>query len=219
MDIALNKKIVFVGIGILLTSFLITQFKASDNLNVPMLIKDVIVNPPTIINSLNLIDHNNKKVNLESLVNNWTFIFFGYTNCPDVCPATLSQLVQVNKTILSSKNSKVNTQYFFVSIDPERDTIKHLADYIKYFDSDSNKNIFGITGIEKNLMQFEQQLGAFHKIDKEVNKKNYRVQHSAEIFLINPAGQLTAKFLPPMDVKKVVKQFELFVKNYTNTVT
>jgi len=216
----LKKQNLILGIGsiIILVCIIVFQFKGDSN--TPLLLREVFVDPSTTINSINLIDHKNNPVTAKRLLNNWTFVSFGFTSCPDVCPATLSQLAQIDKKIKNKMGLGKNksAQFFFVSVDPKRDSIKHLADYITLFDSSSKTRIFGMTGNVKSIKVFEEQLGAFHRIDNKSKKDNYNVQHSAEIFLIDPDGRLTAKFLPPMKIKRVVKQFELFVKRYSNRV-
>jgi len=185
------------------------------NSDVPAALRSVIVNPPKQLDAFELVDHKQNTVNLERLKNHWSFLFFGFTNCPDVCPATLTQLIQVKKLIMDSPNSSDNLQFLFVSVDPQRDTQQHLASYMAYFDA----AFLGMTGDEDKIVAFENQLGAFHRYGIKNTLGYYSVQHSAEVFLIDPAGRLAAKFQPPMEPSQVAEQFTLFVHRYSEKVT
>ena len=191
------------------------QYRSSLHANVPSLLSDVAITPPHPVSNLNLMDHKQQVVTPERLARHWTFVFFGYSNCPDVCPATLTQLVQMNSIIHHTPQLDGKFQFYFVSVDPERDTIQHLADYIGYFD----KSFTAMTGDETAIRAFEKELGAFHRIEKKEKSNYYAVAHSSEIFLIDPAGRLTARFTPPMDLALVIRQLGMFVERYPNTVS
>lgn len=191
----------------------ISIYLSSDKNTFPELLRAVVVNPAKPVQSVNLTDHHNKVVNVERLKNYWTFVFFGYTNCPDVCPATIAQLKLIKRGIKENTAYAKSTQFFFVSVDPQRDTLAHLAKYMKYFDS----SFVGMTGSEKAIADFEQQLDSYHRIGTKNSNGDYTVQHSGEIYLIDSDAMLVAKFQPPMDTAKIVKQFSEFVslKNQT----
>lgn len=178
--------------------------------NMPDLLKSVAIMPAKPVSSFTLVDHNNKPVTTESLKDNWTFVFFGFTNCPDVCPATLLQLALLKKELDKSPEFAKQAQYFFVSVDPERDNLEHLKKYVTYF----NKSFIAVTGKPEQILNFEKQLGAFHRLGKANKQGNYDVQHSGEIFLINAAGELAAKFRPPIDTAEIAQQFNLIVTRY-----
>jgi len=203
--------------GIVLIAVLayLLQYGSNSHANVPPLLSEVTVNPPHLVTSLQLMDHTQQVVTSERFAKRWTFVFFGYTNCPDVCPATLSQLVQMNNLIHQSHELDGKFQFYFVSVDPERDTIQHLADYIGYFD----KSFIAMTGDVSAILAFENELGAYHRIEKKKNNGVYAVQHSAEIFLIDPAGRLTAKFTPPMNLALVIRQLSMLIELYPNKVS
>jgi protein SCO1/2 len=184
----------------------------NDRAAVPELIKAVNVSPHKDIHIEGLIRHNNTLMSQSDLKNKWTFLFFGYTNCPDVCPATLTQLVLMKKSISQWSNKPINSQYLFISVDPERDTVPRLAEYIQYFDN----NFIAATGSQSKLKQVEKQFQVFHRYGKKDSNGLYTVQHSAEIYLINPRGQLTAKFTPPMDIPLAVKQIAMILERYRN---
>ena len=199
---------------VILPAMCFTVFGCSDN-SIPPLLENVSVISRDTISSLDLIDHSKNKVTNKNLKNSWSFVFFGFTHCPDVCPATLTQLAAINKSIDKQFESGINKQFLFVCVDPERDSLGHLAEYMRYFDP----SFYGVTGEEDAIKNFEKQLGAFHRFDKKNSSGFYNVQHSSEIFLINPDGRLIAKFTPPMDIDLVLKQFSLLVSEYKDSLT
>jgi len=204
----MGKKILMVSLSItIVLVFSVVYLSVERKSTLPKFLRTVAVSPPKVVQSINLIDHNNKDVNIERFKKHWTFVFFGYTNCPDVCPATIAQLKLIKNGIKDKTSYAENTQFFFVSVDPERDSIEHLSKYMTYFDS----SFIGITGNEKYISSFEQQLGAYHRLGTKNTSGDYVVQHSAEIFLINSDAMLVAKFQPPMDTALIVKQFSEFV--------
>ena len=163
------------GFGVVLIAALVYILVYRSNLyaDVPPLLSEVAVSPPLKVTSLHLTDHQRHMVTPERFSNHWTFVFFGYSNCPDVCPATLTQLVQINKMIRNTPILNGKIQFYFVSVDPERDTIPHLADYIGFFD----KSFTAMTGDETAIRAFEKELGAYHRIEKKEKSDYYAVRH------------------------------------------
>src|SRR5688500_13088068 len=101
-----------------------------------------------------LVDHAGKTFDSTYLVDRWTFMFFGYTHCPDICPTTLATL---DKTIdeLQSRGASAATQVVFISVDPERDSPQRLSEYVKYF----NATFTGATGDAAELGRLALALG------------------------------------------------------------
>ena len=177
----------------------------------PGLLMDVAMDRTEIVGWDNLIDHNNIALTEDRVNGFWTFIFFGYTHCPDVCPATLSQISQFNERLKEDSALSEKTQFFFVSVDPVRDTTNVLADFISYFDP----SFTAITGNSEALRLIEDQFDTFHQFEKETAPGEYAVIHSAFVYLVNPSGQLTAKFSPPMNLDQVLSQLNLFVELFS----
>lgn len=210
-----NSKVLLVGIGLVAVLSYISFFGYNIKSDYPEIIENVVNKSPTMVSGFKLIDHNEKVVTSDRFTNNWTFVFFGFTNCPDVCPATLSQLVRLNKLLSSDVKYSKEPQFFFVSVDPERDSISHIAGYIKYFD----RGFTGMTGTTHDIASIEKQFNAFHDLGKKNEQGDYSVAHSATIFLVDPDGRHIANFEPPMDITLVKKQFELFVQRYNKSLS
>jgi protein SCO1/2 len=158
--------------------------------------------PPIPLNSFSLTDHNGNTFNPVKLLGYWTFIFFGYTNCPDVCPMALVDLNALY-TDLESNYELGNTKVTFVSVDPERDDLDYLGEYVTYF----NENFLGVTGDPKQVAQFSDQFGAVYKKVFKEGEDDYLVDHTASIMLVDHLGQLIAVFPPPHDPKYIKAEF------------
>src|ERR1700677_2042573 len=89
--------------------------------------------PARALPDFSLIDQEGRAFGPERLKGRWSLVFFGYTNCPDFCPATLATLAAVEKR-LRSDQATVRPQVIFVSVDAKRDTPAQLAKYVPYFD-------------------------------------------------------------------------------------
>ncbi|NCF28010.1 MAG: redoxin domain-containing protein [Gammaproteobacteria bacterium] len=136
-------------------------------------------------------DHHHEAFTLESMTGAWTLLFFGYTHCPDVCPVTLSVLK--NAVAMMGAAGAEPPRVVFVSVDPARDNLEHLAAYVSHF----NPEFLGVTGSESNLGAFARQLGVLYMRADPDNGGDYLVDHTAAVFLIDPRGHLVALFQAP----------------------
>ena len=120
-------------------------------------------------------DMNNKIITQESFNGPLTAIFFGFTNCPDVCPMTLNKMDIVLDKLKNKKNLKV----FFISVDPERDTPEVIKNYLSNFDN----NFIGITGEAEKIFLLYQSWGI---MSKKVFSENgeYNIDHSSPVILL-----------------------------------
>jgi|TARA_Y100000994_G_C15648515_1_gene424355 protein SCO1/2 len=127
--------------------------------------------------SFSLKDVNNEIITEESFNGPLTAVFFGFTNCPDVCPMTLNNLDLVINNLENKKKNKFKV--FFVSIDPERDNTQIINDYLNTFEN----KIYGITGDPKKVFLFSKSWGIIsEKIFTEEGE--YLINHSSSIILL-----------------------------------
>jgi len=154
---------------------------------------------PKPIGKVQLLDKSGQRLAESYFKGKWTMVFFGYTNCPDVCPSTLMQLQQLYKSI-QHKPDGSDYQFLFITVDPQRDTLPHLKQYVEYF----NKNFNAAGGNISNIKHFEKVFGAFHHYAKKSpDDTHYAVAHSAEIYIVSPDEHYVGKFLPPFNVNKL----------------
>jgi protein SCO1 len=109
----------------------------------------------------------------------WTILFFGYTHCPDVCPATLGELVGVLQ-------ERPDTRVVFVSIDPERDTPEFLGEWVKYLPA----GLAGVTGSPVAIRHAADAYGARYARVDTGSAAGYSMSHTAFQYLIDPEGNL-----------------------------
>ena len=133
-----------------------------------------------IINNINLIDHTGKKFVSQTLKNQPSLIFFGFTHCPEVCPTTLSQLSEITDKL---KTKIITTNIIFITLDPKRDTQEHLKDYISNF----NENVIGITGDIINIKKLADNWGVFYETISS-SKDDYTLNHTATVFMLDKKG-------------------------------
>ena len=133
-----------------------------------------------IINNINLIDHTGKKFVSQTLKNQPSLMFFGFTHCPEVCPTTLSQLSEITDKL---KTKIITTNIIFITLDPKRDTQEHLKDYISNF----NENVIGITGNIINIKKLADNWGVFYEIINS-SKDDYTLNHTATVFMLDKKG-------------------------------
>ena len=99
----------------------------------PNLTTGAFIEPRSRLPDFSLIDDHGRPFTGANLLGHWSMLYFGYTNCPDVCPATLSTLAAMEKKLRAAA-SPVRPQVLFVTADPARDTPAQLARYVPYFD-------------------------------------------------------------------------------------
>lgn len=148
----------------------------------------------------------NRTLRLSDLKGKWSFVFFGYTHCPDVCPLTLALLGQAFGVIEKNPEIFPELQAIFVSVDPGRDTPEALGDYVAYF----NKRFLGATGSVAQIDAFSRQLGALYSVHAPEPGKpgdSYLVTHNSTIFLVDPQGRLHGRFPAPHVPQEIAEVF------------
>ena len=175
----------------------------------PQLKQGTLLPSAKAIADFQLTDQHGKPFTRNNLVGKWSFAFFGYTHCPDVCPTSLSMLAQVMKKLERNDNLDTKPQVVFVSVDPERDTPELLAQYLPYF----NPDFVGVTGDPQQLLLLTRQLGIMYGKVPGDNADDYLVDHSASIILFDPDGNFLALFGMPHDPDLIAQEF-VAIKNY-----
>ena len=141
-----------------------------------------------------LVNHKGEIVTDKNFLGKHLLMFFGFTNCPDVCPLSMNEVAQTLK-LLEDKADQV--QAVFISVDPERDTPKSLGNFVEAFD----ERITGLTGTIQQITKITKAYRIFfQKVttkDKPAPPKantNYQVDHSAIMYLMSPAGKFIRHF-------------------------
>ena len=149
-------------------SIVVNYFKSASSLSLKSTLTEV-----------SLFSHDGKIVNIKDFKDTPTLLFFGFTHCPEVCPTTLSNLL--NNIELLEKNKK-NYRVLFVTLDPERDTINNLNDYLQNF----NSSVIGLTGELNEINKFAKNWNIYW--EKVTEGDDYTINHTATVFMINKNG-------------------------------
>ena len=151
---------------------------------------------PRNLGNFELIDHKGEAFTPEWFNGGWTLVFFGFTTCPDVCPTTMSFLNEFLGQLEGTEAS--DTRVVMVTVDPARDTVEQLAGYVPYF----NPDFIGVTGDFLEIHKLATALNTpFRKVPGQ--GKNYQVDHSSNVVLINPRGDYHGFFKAPLDLAKM----------------
>jgi protein SCO1/2 len=160
--------------------------------------------PPQAAPPINGLDQNGGNFSLDSLQGNVVLVFFGYTNCPDVCPTTLAELRSLRESI-KDKSDKVKVVY--VSVDPERDTVARLKEFLAAFDPT-------FTGVHINSIDLEAVKKAYGVVAEKTyynpqdTSAGYSVDHTARTYLIGPRGRLVTSYPYQEPVENIQKDVE-----------
>ena len=204
-----KRNVIFILLILFSITGLFTYFQSLPSLleKKPSLITGKILVRPMEIDNFELTDQNNEVFNKKSLEGGWTVLFFGYTNCPDVCPTTIYKLAEIKNGIKEDLPS-ANFNTVLVTLDPDRDSPERLDEYIGYFD----ETMLGVTGTYENIQSFTSSLSVFYqRINKE---EGYDFNHTASIFVFDKDGSLFATMSPANTVEEIESDFFTILNNF-----
>lgn len=163
-----------------------------------------LLSPRRTLPDFSLIDARGQPFGSKNLRGQWSMLFFGYTHCPDFCPTTLTALAAMQRRLAAS-GASVRPRVIFVSVDAARDTPALLAEYVPYFDP----GFIGLTARDQGAVE-----AVAHGFGVEVilNPKradgSYAVDHSGDIFVIDPEGRAAAVLVGPFTVEALTADFQ-----------
>ncbi|HAH67194.1 MAG: hypothetical protein CMD86_01380 [Gammaproteobacteria bacterium] len=204
-----KRNIIFILFILFGISGLFTYFQSLPSLlaKKPTLATGKILARPMEIDQFELIDQNNAAFNNKSLEGGWTVLFFGYTNCPDVCPTTIYKLAEI-KNVIKEELPSTDFNTVLVTLDPDRDSTERLHEYIGYFD----ETMLGVTGTYENIQSFTSSLSVFYqRINKE---EGYDFNHTASIFVFDKNGSLLATMSPANTIGELTEDFYTILNNF-----
>jgi protein SCO1/2 len=141
-----------------------------------------------------------KLITARSFPGRWVWLYFGYTNCPDVCPTTLSFLAEAHKRL----TDPARVQVLFVSVDPARDTPEKLAKHTAFFDP----SFVGATGTRQSLDKLTAGVGARYELGVATRPGgSYTVNHTNIIYVLDPSGRLAARYAPEGNPSAIANDF------------
>ena len=193
-------------IAIVLGSALAAGIFIAARMNQPAELQHAFAVPiPQPLPAFTLSDQYGDAVTADSFRGQWDMVFFGFTNCPDICPTTLQVLANVKRELLNA-NAKVTPRIVLVSVDPERDTPEIMGKYVDYF-GDGN---LGVSGELSELTKLTSALGIYFE-KMHADGENYNVNHSAAVLVINPRGEFSALFSAPHEVSSFLHDLPIIM--------
>lgn len=214
----------FVFISIVLVMFVISVTRVPQLSVEEMRSKGVFILPrPRDIAEFELRDHTGAAFDRTNFEGRWTFVFFGFVSCPDVCPTSMAVLGAVDRQ-LQSGDSELAEQFqgILVSVDPDRDTLETLGAYVTAF----SPRFLGVTGSREELVELTTQVNvAFAKVpltetlaqgmqNPEALANAYTVDHTGNIVIINPRGHYHGFIKLPHDPETIRLTFQTLAAQF-----
>ncbi len=194
-----NRNIILAAIAFAIISLLLGMWVRNNQGSIhhsPFDIENGTIFPvPHDISPFHLVNAQEKPFTNSNLTGHWSLLFFGFTQCPQLCPTTLAVLNDTYQQLEKKKNVEL-PQIVFISVDPERDTPPVIQKYIASF----NKNFVGATGSQDEIKKLTAALNILYMKVQKPNTNDpmsYQIDHSGTLLLVNPEGKLLALFSSP----------------------
>ncbi len=163
--------------------------------------------PANIGGRFMLSDHNGNLFNERDLLGHYSLVYFGYTFCPDICPTSL-QTQAAALDLLGERADKIRP--YFVTVDPQRDTVEVMNGFVKYFD----KRLTGLTGSPAMIERVAAQFKVRYEIVREegMSQDLYLMDHSASLYLMGPDGHFITKFAHGISAQNLADELSAILR-------
>jgi len=152
-----------------------------------------------------LTNHKGQRVTRKDFAGRYMLVYFGYTFCPDVCPIELQVITKALEQ-LGDKAAKVTP--VFITVDPERDTVKQMASYVTHF----HDRLVGLTGSVDEIRAIAKSYHVYFAKAKDNNSSTeYTIDHTSLIYFMSPKGDYLAHFAYGTDPKKMAEKLAKFL--------
>lgn len=184
-----DRSIKILGIAIAVLALGATGLLLTERLLVERTISGdgLIAAPADLGGPFALTDHTGREVTQKAFAGTLTLVYFGYSFCPDVCPTAL-QKVALALNDLGPRAEQVSAA--FISVDPERDTPAHLADYVGLF----HERIVGLSGPKNRIDAVTKRFRVYYALRRDIDPEDYPVDHSSYTYLMDRDWKLIAIF-------------------------
>jgi protein SCO1/2 len=169
-----------------------------------------ILSAPRALPEVPATDHTDRPFSRHDYEGRWTVVFFGFTYCPDICPATLQVLAGARR-LLADLPERDQPQVVMISVDPGRDTPARLAEYVPFFDA----SFRGVQVLEDHLPELTRGFGAAY-VQSPLGEDSYTVDHTASLFLVDRFGRLAAVIPTPHTAEGIASDLRRILKLETS---
>lgn len=146
-----------------------------------------------------LVNHLGERVSEEDYRGKWLLVFFGFPHCPDVCPTTLAELAAVMRQLGTNANE---VQPLFVSIDPQRDSVAEMAEYVTQF----HPSLVGLTGTDEEIAAAADSFQVFYERTPDAAAPDgYTMSHTSAVYLLSPEGEFVVPYTYGTPVQDIVE--------------
>ena len=169
---------------------------------------NVILLPPRDIEPpLNLLDHRGTHFDGSELRDRWTLVFFGFSHCPHFCPATMNTMSDVYSSLETAQSSAAdNVNFVLVTVDPNRDSPERLRQFVGSY----SEHFMGITGDVEEIRTLAAAVGVYFQLPPtEDREKDYFVQHSRYMTILDPEGKIFGYIKPPFSTEQLISVIRL----------
>lgn len=157
--------------------------------------------PAREVPAVPLVTGDGKPAPADLLKGQWTWLYFGFANCPDVCPLALEYATKEYEGLQNKSKVKV----VFVSVDPARDRSPKLTEFVSFY----HKAFVGVTGQPADLERLAKAVGATYVLEKaEKPGGNYNVSHTNLVFVLDPQGKWVASYVPGATPGAMTRDFD-----------
>jgi protein SCO1/2 len=197
----LLRYVLFAIVAFALGLFLARAVRTPHAVPVPVTENATILPQPRVLPALDLVDQEGRPLPADALQKGWTIVFFGFTQCPDVCPTTLTMLAQTKKQ-LADLPAAHQPHVLLISVDPERDTPAILKPYVTFFDPSFNGATGTTDGVQRAASAFSVP---YQKMP--LPGGGYTMDHGAGVFIVTPKGTLVAYSSPPHNAQVLARDY------------
>jgi len=194
-------------IGVMMAFYYYARGKKEDALNKE---RKKALGKAKIGGTFDLIDHNGKPTTSDDFQGKWVFLYFGFTHCPDICPEEMEKIAECVDDLAVKAASLGEIQPLFITVDPKRDGVKEVAEYVKEF----HPRLIGLTGTEEQIKQACKAYRVYFSAGPEDQDEDYIVDHTIIVYLINPDNEFVDYYGQTKDRDMIVASTMMHMGKY-----
>lgn len=167
----------------------------------PASLRDVLWPEPREIAEFELVTQHGRPFTRDSFAGRWNFVFFGYLDCPDICPMSLETMRQMRRLLIDRGQPKDFARFILVSVDSENDDPERMGSYLAQFDTE----FIGLTGDQTMIDRLAESLAVHYR---KVSDSDFNaIDHTSSLMIIDPKGRAVGAMQPPLVPERMVEKF------------